>query len=106
MAEVTFRLPAAAYEILREEATSRGDASTLPRGSRDALAKAAPLTDGAWVVDCSEEVSRDIENWFQQAAALESATPGGDEDRFVTLAEAVRAVRDGRLKSRREHGMR
>jgi hypothetical protein len=32
MAQVTFRLSGAADEIIREEATSRGAASTLPRG--------------------------------------------------------------------------
>ena len=58
MAQVTFRLSGAAYEIIREEATSRGAASTLPRGSRAALAEAAQLTDGVWVVDCPEEVNR------------------------------------------------
>lgn len=94
------------YRLYTEEATSRGAASTLPRGSRAALAEAAQLTDGVWVVDCPEEVSRETEHWFQQAAALESATPGGDEGRFVTLADAVRAIRDGRMKSGRERGAR
>ncbi len=103
---VTFRLPAEAYDIIREEATSRGDASTLPRGSRGALAAAAELPEGVWVVDCTEEISRDIEDWFRQAAAVESATPKGDEGRFKTLDDAVRTIRDGRRKSRREQGAR
>jgi len=103
---VTFRLPAAARDIIHQEATSRGDASTLLQESRDALDAAAALPEGVWVVDCTEEVSQDIEDWFRQAAAVESATPKGDKGRFKTLDDAVRTIRDGRRKSRREHGAR
>ncbi len=103
---VTFRLPAAAYNILREEAMSRGDASTLLRESRKALDEAAALAGDVWAVDCTEEVSQDIEDWFQQAAAVESATPKGDKGRFKILTDAVRTIRDGRQKSSREHGAR
>ncbi len=106
MAQVTFRLPAAAYDIVRQEATSRGDASTLLRGSLDALDAATALPDGVWAVDCTEEVGRDVEDSFRRAAAVESATPKGDEDRLTTLADAARAIRDGRSKSARERGAR
>jgi hypothetical protein len=103
---VTFQLPAAAYDIIRQEAMSPGKVSTLPQESREALTAAASLPEGVWVVDCAEAVSLDIEDWFQQAAAVESATPKGDEDRFKILTDAVRTIRDGRQKSRREHRTR
>ena len=74
---LTFRLPATAYEAIMHEAVSRGDNSTLSLESREALSTAAPLSDGVWVVDCTDEVSQDIEDWFAMAAIVESATPKG-----------------------------
>ncbi len=103
---VTFPLPARAYETIMREAVLRGDNSTLALESREALTTAAPLSDGMWVVDCTDEVSRDIEDWFEMAAMVESATPKGDERRFEMLKSAVSAVRDGRAKSRLEEGSR
>jgi hypothetical protein len=102
---VTFRLPAAAYEIIQQEAVLPGDASTLDPKSRDALRTAAPLPEGVWVVDCTEQVSRDIEDWLKQTAAVESAISKG-EGRYEILTKAVRAIKDGRQKSSREHGAR
>lgn len=104
---VTFKLPAAAYDIINEEAASRSEGSTLPAESRKVLADAARLVDGdVWVVDCTAEISCDIEDWFQQAAAVESAMPKGDKGRFKILDDAVRAIRDGRRKSRGEQRAR
>jgi len=103
-ASVTFHLPAIAYAIIHDEAVSRGAASTLLPESRGALAAAAQLAYGVWVVDCTEEVSHDIEDWFKQTAAVEAALPQGG--RFKILNRAVRAIRAGREKSRREHGAR
>jgi hypothetical protein len=103
---VTFPLPVRAYETIMREAVSRGDKSTLTLECREALATAAPLADGTWVVDCTDEISREIEDWFEMAAMVESATPTGDEGRFGMLTSAAIAIRDGRAKSRREKGRR
>src|SRR5438128_8961015 len=99
---VTFQLSATAYEAIMHEAVSRGDNSTLSLESREALSTAAALSDGVWVVDCTDEVSRDIEDWFAMAAIVESATPKGAAGRFGMLNCAVRAIQDGRAKSRYE----
>jgi hypothetical protein len=104
--KATFRIPTAAYEIIQEEGLSRVDASTLSLESRRAITEAAPLPEGVFVVDCTEETSQDIEDWFKQAAAVEAATPKGDQDRFKILNDAVRAIRDGRSKSARENKAR
>jgi hypothetical protein len=99
---VTFRLTTLAYTTIMEEAVERAERSTLLPQPCEALIAAASLPDGVWIVDCTEEASRDIEYWFERSAEVESATPKGDADRFATLAGAVRAIRGGREKSRRE----
>ena len=99
---VTFQLSATAYEAIMHEAVSRGDNSTLSLESREALSTAAALSDGVWVVDCTDEVSRDIEDWFAMAAIVESATPKGAAGRSGMLNSAVRAIQDGRAKIRHE----
>jgi hypothetical protein len=99
---VSFRLSATAYDAIMHEAVSRGDNSTLSLESREALSTAAPLSDGVWVVDCTDEVSHDIEDWFAMVAVVESATPKGAAGRFGMLNSAVRAIQDGRAESRYE----
>jgi len=89
----------------RARAAPSGQRSTfraLKRPGREALSTAAPLPDGVWVVDCTDEVSRDIEDWFAMAAVVESATPKGAAGRFEMLKSAVRAIQDGRAKIRHE----
>jgi hypothetical protein len=76
--------------------------STLSPASREVLSTAAPLPDGVWVVDCADEVRRDIEDWFAMAAVVESATPKGAAGAFEMLKSAVRAIQDGRAKICRE----
>jgi hypothetical protein len=102
---VTFRLTAPAYTTIMEEAVALAERSTLLPQSLKALNAAALLPDGVSVIDCTEEASRDIEYWFERSAEVESATPKGGARRFTMLATAVRAIRDGREKSRRgRHG--
>ena len=47
----------------------------LEHGQAHASQWAAITLDGAWLVDCTDEVSQNLEDWFAMAAIVESATP-------------------------------
>jgi TPP-dependent trihydroxycyclohexane-1,2-dione (THcHDO) dehydratase len=93
MTRVTFRISGAAYQTIMDEAVS------LRPDSRTTLKKAASRPDGWRVVDSTKEVSREIEDWFRRAA---DATPKRDASRIWMLQDAIRAIRDGRVKSHGE----
>jgi hypothetical protein len=96
MSGVTFRLSSASYHAIMD------DKAVLLSLSRQALEKAVPLPDAWRVVDVAEGAAQNIEDWFTWAAGVESQRPKRDVFRLTILETAIRAIHDGRAKSRRE----
>jgi hypothetical protein len=96
MGGVTFRISTPAYHSIVD------DKAVLLPESREALEKAVSLADAWWIVDVTEEASQNIANWFTGAAGVEAAREKRDVFRLTILEGAIRAVHDGRAKSRPE----
>jgi hypothetical protein len=93
MTGVTFCIPGRAYLMILDAAPAL----------REALKRAASFADGGvWIIDVTEEAAKNVEDWFAREAAVECAQPTPDASKMTTLATALRAIHDGRAKSRRQ----
>ena len=104
MGRVAFKISGDAYRIINEGAVDAVTSTLfLFQRAQEVIRNAADIGNDVWTVDCTQQESADIEDWFNTRARVESNQPRpGAALRILQLHNAAEAVRRGRRQSARE----